>query len=265
MPFLQTPSQPSTLRVALLQDISPMSDIGAALVTLDRALRMAGAAGAQMLVAPEAYLPGYNQPDIASAALPRRGPWAEALAASCLVSGCGLCVGYAERDGDHIHNSAVVFNSTGQRLADYRKIQLYGARERAIYTPGDGYVTFDLLGTKTAVLICYDVEFAPHVAALAARGVTLILVPTANMEPFHHVLRATIPAMAANHALRIVYVNYCGVEGDLTYLGGSLIAAEDGSVVAQAGRGPTLIIADLPTGLNPGQLSTQAADYRPIR
>lgn len=257
------PTEPP-LRLAFLQTPSPMGDITRGTATLAQALTAAGAAGVRMLVAPEAYLPGYNQPNIADLAVPRDGAWADALSTACCAAHCGLCVGYAERDGDRIYNSAVAFNSTGQRLADYRKIQLYGPREKAIYTPGDAYATFDLGGIRTAMLICYDVEFAPHVAALAAQGVTLILTPTANMEPFHHVVRATVPAMAANHAVRIVYANYCGAEGDLTYIGGSLIAAEDGSVVAQAGRGPALIIADLPSDLNRDLLYTQAADYRPI-
>jgi 5-aminopentanamidase len=254
----------TTLRLGVLQTPSPMGDTDQGIATLTQALRAAGAAGATMLVAPEAFLPGYNQPNVAALAMPRNGPWANALSSACRDAGCGLCVGYAEHDGDHIYNSAVAFNATGQRLADFRKIQLYGPREKAIYTPGDAYATFDLDGLKAAILICYDVEFAPHIAALAAQGVSLILCPTANMEPFHHVVRATVPAMAANHAIRIVYANYCGAEGDLTYIGGSLIAAEDGSVVAQAGRGPALIIADMPVGLNRDLLSTQAADYRPI-
>jgi 5-aminopentanamidase len=253
------------LRLSLFQAPSPMGDIAAGIATLTQALRAAGAAGAKMLVAPEAYLPGYNQPDIAARALPGAGAWADTLSTACRDAACGLCVGYAERDGDHIYNSAIAFSATGQHLADYRKIQLYGPREKAIYSPGEAYATFDLDGIKTAILICYDVEFAPHVAALAGQGVTLILVPTANMQPFDHVIRATVPAMAANHAVTSVYANYCGVEGDLTYLGGSLIAAMDGSVLAQAGSAPALLMTDLPTAMNRDLLSTQAADYRPVR
>ncbi len=251
------------VRLALLQDVSPASDVAAALHKLDQALRAAGATGAQMLVAPEVFLPGYNQPDIAGAALDRDGPWFEALAASCRAAACGLCVGYAERDCGQIFNAAVVLNADGQRLADYRKIQLYGTREKAIYTAGDGYVTFELVGQKAALLICDDVEFAPHVARLAAMGVTLILVPTANMAPFDHVVRATVPAMAASHGVAIVYANYCGSEGDITYVGGSLMVAADGGIVAQAGRGPAMLIADMPVVAR-ALLSTQADDFRPV-
>jgi 5-aminopentanamidase len=253
-----------TLRLALLQAPSPKGDLTKALADLTQAVLAAGHAGAKMLVAPEVFLPGYNEPDIARRALARTGEWVETLRDVCKTAGCGLCLGYAESDGTRIYNAAICLDHTGQRLADYRKIQLYGPREQAIYSPGDAYAVFDLCGVKTAILVCYDVEFAPHVAALAALGVRLILVPTANMEPFAHVMRATVPAMAANHAVQIVYANFCGQDRDLTYLGGSLMVAMDGSVVAQAGRGAAVIIADMPQDIPPNRLSTQQTDYRPI-
>lgn len=254
---------PQTLRLALWQGRSPAGDIATAIATLRAALQAAGALGAAMLIAPETYLPGYNRPDIATLAQPRGGDWHRTLARLCRDANCGLTVGYAERCGAAVYNAAVTFDATGTELAHYRKIQLYGPRERALYQPGDAYATFALNGTRAALLICYDIEFAPHVAALAARGVTLILTPTANMLPFTHVSRFSVPAMAAHHALAIAYANYCGTEGDLTYSGGSILTGPDGETLALAGTTPTLLIADLST-LDPRLLSQQAQDFRPI-
>ncbi len=216
-----------------------------------------------MLVAPEAYLPGYNQHNIPTLAQSRDGAWMAQLSALAATAQCGLVTGYAERDGDHIYNAAVAIGPDGTTLAHYRKIQLYGPREKAIYAPGDAYVTFDLAGTQATILICYDIEFAPHVAALAARGATLFLVPTANMMPFTHVIRATVPAMAANYGVTIAYANYCGTEGDLAYVGGSMIAGPHGEVLAQAGEYPALIIVDVPDP-DPARLSTQSTDFRKV-
>ena len=69
--------------------------------------------------------------------------------------------------------------------------------------------------------------------------------------------------LAAKYGMAIVYANYCGVEGDLTYAGGSLIVGADGEVLAQAGMGPVLLIADLPQ-VEAGRLSSQAQDFRDI-
>ena len=251
------------MRLGLWQGPSPAGDIAVGVAALERAIAAAGAVGAQYLVAPEVYLPGYNQPDIAGTAVPRTDPVLQRLAACCAKSGCGVVVGYAEREAESIWNAAIAIDATGHEAAHYRKIQLFGAREKAIYRAGSSYTTFDLAGQKAALLICYDIEFAPHVAALAALGTSVILVPTANMQPFTHVGHHTVAAMAANHGVAIVYANYCGIEGDLTYVGGSLIAGPHGEVLAQAGQGPALLIADIPDR-DPALLSTQAADFRKV-
>lgn len=224
-------------------------------------MRAAAAAGADVLVAPEVFLPGYNCATIDGLTL--GDAVLQRLSQAANTTRTALVFGYAEAAGGRVYNAALCLGPDGETLAHYRKIQLYGPREKAIYTAGDGFVTFDLAGRKMALLICYDIEFAPHVAALADRGVEAILVPTANMAPFTHVIRHTVPAMAANHGLAIAYANYCGVEGDLTYVGGSLIAGPHGEVLAQAGEHPALLIADVP-GVDPARISTQSVDFRKI-
>lgn len=249
------------MRLSVLQSVSPAGDIDAACATLETALHAAAAAGADVLVAPEVFLPGYNCPEIAGLAV-GDAPLAR-LSAAAKATQTALVFGYAEAAGGRLYNSALCFGPDGRTLAEYRKIQLYGPREKAIYFPGDAFVTFHLAGRKMALLICYDIEFAPHVAALAAKGVEAILVPTANMAPFTHVVRHTVPAMAANHGLAIAYANYCGSEGDLAYVGGSLIAGPHGEVLAQAGEHPALLIADVPA-VDPARISTQSLDFRKI-
>jgi predicted amidohydrolase len=251
------------MRLALWQGPSPQGDIAAAVATITQALSAAGAMRAAALVVPEVYLPGYNQPDIANKALPEGAAPLLALAGAAKSAGCALILGYAEAAQGRVFNAALVIGADGARVANYRKIQLYGPREKAMYQAGDAYVTFDLQGQKAAVLICYDVEFAPHIKALADQGVTVILVPTANMMPFTYVVDYTVAAMASSHGLSIVYANYSGAEGDLAYVGGSQIVGPHGEVLAQAGMGPALLIADLPAR-DPARLSTQSADLRLI-
>lgn len=250
------------MRLALWQAASPAGDAKAGLAALETALT--GAAGADVLVGPESFLPGYNYDRIPELAQPRGGDWHQALSALAKKAGCALVIGYAERDGDQVFNAAVAFGADGAELAHYRKIQLYGPREKAIYTPGDTYASFALNGRQLGLLICYDVEFAAHVAALAARGAEAILVPTANMLPFTHVADATVPSMGANNAVGIVYANYCGVEGDLHYAGNSVIAGPHGEVLAKAGPTPALLITDLPPR-DPARVYDMAADLRAAR
>ena len=96
------------------------------------------------------------------------------------------------------------------------------------------------------MLICYDIEFPEHFRPLAQAGADLVLAPTANMTPFDNVNRISTSARAMDHGLTLAYCNYCGTEGDLTYLGRSVIAGPDGDPLALAGLDTCLLIADVP-------------------
>jgi predicted amidohydrolase len=251
------------MKLALWQGTSPAGDLDRGFDEAEAALTAAAAMGAAALVLPEVWLPGYNQPDIPARALHVDSPPMQRLAGMAEKARTTLVIGYAERDGDLVHNSAACFGPDGALLANYRKVQLYGPRERTTYQPGEAWAIFPLGSESAAILICYDVEFASHIRTLADRGVTTILVPTANMAPFAHVARHTVPAMAANHGVTIVYANYCGREGDLAYVGLSLIAGPHGEILAQAGDTPALLVAKIPPR-DPARLSTQNSDLRTL-
>lgn len=215
---------------------------------LERQLRAAAAAGAEMLVAPELLLPGYNRPDLHGAlAQAQDGPWMARLRGLAADTGCGICLGWAERDGDRVHNAASAIGADGSLLAHYRKIQLYGAVEQASFQRGDRLCpVFPLGGFRAAILVCYDIEFPGHAAALAAQGAQLILVPTANPKGFEHVQHALVPARAHENRAVVAYANYAGTEAGLHFGGLSLIAGPDGRALASAGAwGEALLVVDL--------------------
>ena len=250
------------MKLALYQGPSPAGATEDGLATLGRMLLAAGAAGARMAVFPEVFLPGYNVADPGSAAR-SLADWAAVLAPLARTAGCGVTVGVAEADGGHLFNSAIALGPDGALLSHYRKTQLYGPREKRLYGPGTSHAMFDFEGCRIALLICYDIEFAPLIRDLAGRGAQLILCPTANMQPFTHVAQVTVPSQAVNHAVAIAYANYCGTEGDLTYCGGSVLVGADGAIHARAGLAGALLIADLPDP-DPNLLSTQLDDFRPV-
>ena len=253
------------MRLALYQGPPGTGDPEAGLTRLGALLDASARAGALMLVCPELFLPGYNRPDLHGAlAQPRGGDWTQRLSAMARAAGCGLVLGWAERDGAAVYNAATAWDAQGQELGHYRKIQLFGPMEKASFRPGASYCLFDLAGVRAALLICYDVEFAPHVAALAAQGARLILVPAANPEGFGHVSTALVPARAAEAGVTIAYANYCGAEAGLAYGGLSLIVGPDARPLVSAGRGEALLIADLDVPLAPELRSTQQQDYLEI-
>ena len=251
------------MKLALYQGPPIQGDIEEGFARIERQLRAAALSGAGMSVFPELFLPGYNQPALhASLSQPLGGDWCQRLSALARAAGCGLTVGWAERDGDTVYNAATSFGPDGATLGHYRKIQLYGPMEQASFAFGDRHTVFDFAGYKCALMICYDVEFAHHVKALADQGVNLILVPTANPRGFEHVSTAIVPSQASSYALTIAYANFCGTEGTLTFGGHSVIVGPDARALATAGTTETLLVADIAKAYDPALLSTQQADYR---
>ncbi len=239
-----------------------------ALIALEDRLVAAAAAGASILLVPELYLPGYNRPDLhASLAQPLDGPWLSRVRDLARATGCGVCLGWAERAGQDVYNAVSLVDGEGHLRAHYRKIQLFGPMERASFTRGGTLApVVEVEGRRVGLLVCYDIEFPGHAAALARGGADVILVPTANPVGYEHVQRVLVPARAHENDAVVAYANLVGPEGGLTFGGLSLVAGPDAVPLASAGpRGEALLVVDLAAAdAVPEDLrSEQAAEYRP--
>lgn len=236
------------MRLALYQAASPAGDLRAGERALHDAMGAAKQAGCDLLVMPELFLPGYAATVAGTGTAAGTGDdRAEARARQAAMDHeLALVIGLPVRDDGGLRNMAVAFGPDGACLARYAKIQLFGDAEAAAFARGDRHVVFDYRGVRFGLLVCYDVEFPEHVRALKRLGAEVILVPTANMMPFVNVNQIIVPARAAENAVTIVYANYCGSEGGLTYNGLSGIFGPDGYLLAGKGQGPGLCVADLP-------------------
>jgi predicted amidohydrolase len=235
----------------------------------------ASAAGARLLVVPEAFTSGYAVPGIADLAQPADGPWAEEIAAIAAEAGLAILYGFPERDGERVFNSAQLVDGNlvdtessaqprgeGSHLrtqlgAKHRKCHLYGDVDLASYTPGDGFTALaELDGIRIGIAICYDVEFPEAVRTLALAGADLVAVPTALMRPYEVVARTIVPARAYENQVYVAYANRSGAEGTLLYCGESCVVAPDGSDLARAGSGDELLLAEI----DPARLAMSRAD-----
>src|SRR5712691_3542894 len=100
----------------------PERNLEACLARLDEA----AAQGAELLVLPECAIPGYMF-ESAEEALPYAeeipGPSTETLEEACRRTGTHVVCGLLERDGDRLHNAAVLVGSDGL-VGSYRKTHL---------------------------------------------------------------------------------------------------------------------------------------------
>ncbi len=253
------------MKIAVYQGPSPGGDVEYAFEVAERQLSSAAAADAKLIVFPELFLPGYNQPELHRSMAQRiAGPWERRLEALAAEHTCGIAIGWAESEGADIFNCASCFDEHGKKIAHYRKIQLFGEQEKSTFAFGETYETFTIDRYKSALLICYDVEFAHHVRVLEKQDVELLIVPTANPAAYNYVPDSIVPARAAENGMIIAYANYCGTEGELLYGGNSVIVGPDSAALAKAGKGEVLMVADLDVvnQIDRSALTTQRQDSR---
>ncbi|MDR0276978.1 MAG: carbon-nitrogen hydrolase family protein [Paucimonas sp.] len=237
------------MRIALYQGSPQPLDVPGNLERLEHQARLAAARGAELLVCPEMFLSGYNIGSEAAARLAEAadGPSAMRVVEIAQANRVAIVYGYPEAaDDGRIYNSVQLIDSHGRSLANYRKTHLFGGLDRAMFSPGaNHFPVVELNGWKVGMLICYDIEFPENARRLARDGAELILVPTANMEPYDFICQVTVRSRAYENQCYLVYANYCGAEGEIQYCGHSSIVGPDGSILAMAGRDSALLSADI--------------------
>jgi predicted amidohydrolase len=162
-------------------------DVQANLASAVALLHRAADDGADLAVLPElfAYLgPVARVPEIAEP-LPG-GPVAGALADVARERSMWVVGGSVhERAGDRIHNTAPLFDRTGELVARYRKIHLFDVdldgqppfRESALFAEGTELVTHDVEGVRVGLAICYDLRFPELFRGLMTLGTELVVLP----------------------------------------------------------------------------------------
>jgi 5-aminopentanamidase len=236
-----------TVLLALMQANSTVMDIGQNCSAIDEAAREAAAAGAGVLLTPELFPVGYAPLRVRTELDPDTLPGIrEHLAGIARRNGIALVYSLPVVAAGQWHISATLVSSQGEELLSYSKVHLFGPEERKAFSPAQEAPAVVLLdGIRTSLAICYDVEFPETARAAAARGAELLLVPTALAHGFEEVPRILLRARALESQLTVAYANHCGAEEACEFLGGSVVAAPDGSLLAAAGSGTELLFAEV--------------------
>lgn len=236
----------SAFRVAAWQGPNAQS-VGETL----RIAREADAAGADVVVFPECFLTGYyaDRERAAESALTLDGPEMTRLCAESAGIGATMIVGFNERRGDELFNSAAVIEG-GRCRGVYRKSYLY----YGYHTPGREYPVFERDGVTFGIVICLDVFYLEPARILARRGAKLIFCPMDNRVPPDHKY-ATRPAYYSHFVARTFENDVWLVSADVVepFAGGtvcpghSAVYDPDGREVARSVElAEALLIYDIP-------------------
>ncbi len=230
---------------------------------------------ADLAAFPELYLQAYALRGVEPIDLAVRGPLDPLFEAArrnrtAVVVGLAARTDEAEETETGVANSALCIDESGDVVACYRKVHLFGA-EPKFFVPGDEYVLTQLAGVVTGILLCYDLEFPEPSRALASAGAQLLVTLSANMDPYADDHALFLRVRALENGVPHVYVNCVGQEGKLRFCGGSSVADATGRLVAQfPAYRPEVRVVEVPLGLprrgrtSPHYLTDRRADL-PVR
>jgi nitrilase len=205
---------PPSFKAAVVQAASIPTDSLAAARKAAALVHKAAAAGAELIVFPEAFIGGYpkgasfgapvgmRKPEgredfrrYHEAAIDLDGPEVATLAEATAATGAFVVIGVIERDGGTVYCTALFLDGGKGLIAKHRKLMPTGA-ERLIWGFGDGS-TMPVIATRLGrigAVICWENYMPMLRMAMYDQGITLYCAPTADD-------RATWPATMQHIAL----------------------------------------------------------------
>lgn len=164
---------------------------GEARLNLDRALvfvAQAAAAGAQIILLPEALPFGWTDPSGPEQAPSLAGGWiVETLRSTARTHSIFICSGIVEREETRVYNSAVLIDPAGQILLRHRKLNELDIAH-SFYALGDRLAVADTPFGRIGLMICADAFARGQVITrtLGYMGARIILSPCAWAVPPDH-------------------------------------------------------------------------------
>ncbi len=222
------------------------------MATMDRWIREAAAAHAQIILMPELfegrYFPQQQREEDFARAKPAQGhPTLSHYQELAKELSVALPISFFERDGQALYNSVAMIDADGTNLGVYRKSHIPdgpGYQEKFFFRPGDtGFKTWKTRFATIGVGICWDQWFPEAARSMVLEGADILFYPTAigsepqdsdldTKDPWQRVMQGHAVANAA----AVVAANRTGVEDELCFYGSSFICDARGDMLAESSR-----------------------------
>lgn len=244
---IPTPPPSQSLTLALWQQPGLCGQPDAMIDRLSGMFDSGALAGVDLLLLPELWTSGYfDAAAVASGSEPDDGPWQSRLIALAIAHRVALAFGYPELVAGERFNAVRLIDAAGMTILSYRKVNLWGDYERALFAASDQPSAIaQLHGWRIGFSICYDTEYPETLRDLALRGADLVLAPTAVGREFPLVGEAVIRVRAAENGIWLAFANRSGEEHGYRFDGQSAIVGPDGVVRARAAGDEALLVTTL--------------------
>ena len=235
-------------RVALLQ--IDVNDTETPVERVERVAEMVQALeGVDIAVLPELWHVGaFDLESARDNAEPIDGSSVRRMREAARIAGIWLHAGsFSELAHGRRYNTSVILDPSGEIVATYRKMHLFGWEdgEPSVMTAGDTLVVLPTPLGPTGIATCYDLRFPELFRRLVDSGAETFLMasgwPMSRIDHWSVLARAR----AIENQAWVVACNTAGTHRGVQMGGASVVVDPRGVVVAEAGSGEEVLTVDL--------------------
>ncbi len=239
-----------TLTLALVQFEPKLGELAANLERVLDLTKEAASQSADFVVFPELALTGYNQEllghKLVELALTPADEPIQQLARVAGQHQVHLVVGFIERRTipGVVYNSIVICGPDGSVLRTYAKSHLFSS-ENLYFRPGP---SLNVLKTDLGLIgpmICMDIGYPEVARILSLQGAELLLAPSAWIKEDEDLWPLHLRARALDNLAFVAGINRVGDEGNLHFIGQSMIVDPRGHILAELGGGEDILVATI--------------------
>jgi len=209
-----------------------------------------GFTGQSLVMLPELWQVGYFAfEDYRVRAMACDDPLLDRYSKKARELGLHLHIGSMVERADNglLYNTSLVFGPDGARLAEYRKIHLFGhqSREAELLAPGREVVVASTAWGRVGLATCYDLRFPELFRAMIDRGAEFILVTAAWPAERIETWRILLKARAIENQCFIIATNGCGYCRGVELGGHSMVVDPRGRILAELDGAPGILSVEL--------------------
>lgn len=235
----------SSISIALAQLRSALFNKKANVHRIPEVLEYAASKNAEYVIFPELYLTGYSLGDrVRDLAEGIDGPSIKKVCSYAKKFQIGIIIGFPEREGESIYNTALFVSDEGDIIGKYRKIHLYD-EEKKLFSAGDNLPIIDLPQGRVAMMITYDIEFPEVSRIFAVKGAQLLIVLLANMIPYQLYQSTYMRARALENQIFVVGANKVGLEKNIIFFGESTVIDPNGKTLYSSNNNEDITVTTI--------------------
>ncbi|SEF18391.1 carbon-nitrogen hydrolase family protein [Jiangella alba] len=245
-----------TVRVAAVQLEAVPGDVSRNVAAAARWAGRAVAAGADLVVLPEAVPTGYDATAFGGE-LPTLDDtgWLAPVQEVVDAAGVVVVLNSALDRGDRRTLTSLVLTPGRQPSPAYDKQHLF-QQETQVFTAGPNGAGFHLAGVEFALSVCYDANFPEHAAAAAADGALVYVNSGAYFPGGGHRRDLHKAARALDKGMYVVFSGLVGAPSD--FIGGSAVYDPLGRPLVRLGAEEGVAVAEI----DPAVVARTRADQR---